>query len=165
MARRPLRTALVLACLLAAGFSLVTRRNEPPARLDGGDPSLLADRLWLQAIPTAPTQHVHAFLILADAPFGIFQKSSAYQATLEVFEHIRDGGDLRLRFPQSGAATAIRFRVSGCATHPPFDLCLELSANPWGGPTRYFGFRDEDGVGASHAALRHRLAHAAVDGP
>ncbi len=165
MARHPLRTSLVVACLLATGFGLFSRRNHAPAGLDGGEADLLADRVWLQAIPTAPTQHIHAFLLLGDAPLGVFQKSSAYQATLEVFEHVRDGADLRMRFPQSGAGETVRFRVKACSEHPPFDLCLDLSKNPWGGPTRYFGFRDEDSAGATHAALRHRLAHAAIDGP
>lgn len=165
MTRRPLRTALVLACLLALALGFLSRRSREPGRLDGGDPTLLTDRVWLEGLPESRTEHKHAMLVMADAPYGVFHKGSAYQASYEVFEHSGRGNSLKLTFPQSGKKAEVATRVTACSDRPPFDLCLQLSSNPWGGPTRYYGFRDEAGAGERVVELHHRLAHAAVDGP
>jgi hypothetical protein len=133
--------------------------------LDGGDPSLLTDRVWLEKMPTAPTQHIHVMLALDEAPLGVFQKGSAYQATLEVFEYRVEDGRIELRFPQSDKKATVRYRARACSDQPPFDLCLELSKNPWGGPTRYYGFADDEAAAAALGELGHRLEHAAIDGP
>lgn len=159
-----MRTKLAVA-VLAAGllYVLWPSGDSKPAALDGGDPSLLADRVWLEAMPTSPTQHVHVFLALADAPLGVFQRASAYQSTLEVFEYVGEGSRLDLRFPQQDRKAELRYRATPCTDHPPFDLCLELASNPWGGPTRYYGFSDERSAPPAIEALHHRLEHAAVE--
>ena len=86
-------------------------------------------------------------LVLADAPYGVFQRGSSYRINLEVFEFLRDANELQVRFPQTGKKATLRYRTTRCSDHPPFDLCLEIDQNPWQGPRRYYGFRDEAGAG------------------
>jgi hypothetical protein len=162
-----MRARVAVVTLIAATLLYVLWPAAEPddSALDGGDPELLADRVWLEAMPTSRTQHVHVLYVLADAPYGVFQRASAYQATLEVFEYIRDRAKLDLRFPQSGKKADVRVRARSCSDHPPFDLCLDLAKNPWGGPTHYYGFRDTDTAPEVVRELGHRLEHAAIDGP
>jgi len=91
----------------------------------------------------------------------------AEQANLEIVEYKADakGSAIKFHFPQTDKEEATRYRVSACSSKAPFDLCLELSRNPWGGPKRYFSFRDQAAAPEMVRALGHRLEHAAVDGP
>ncbi len=46
--------------------------------------------------------------------------------------------------------------MTQCTDLHPFDLCLDMKENPWGGPTRYYGMRDEsdsDSLQRLHRAL------------
>jgi hypothetical protein len=70
----------------------------------------------------------------------------------------RDATSVDLTFPQSNREAKFTFAVRECTDRKPFDLCLSLSSNPWGGPTEYFGFsRPEDEqheLGALSRAVR-----------
>jgi hypothetical protein len=163
MSRQP-RLALLTTSLLAIALAywMWPSRTTHDAMDGGADPALLADRVWIEALPSQPTEQVHAMLVLADAPLGVFQRGSAYQSTLELFEYKRDANRIALRFPQSDKKDGFSFRVRHITDHPPFDLALDVSANPWGGPHTYYGFEDEDGAAARVIApLHHRLAHGA----
>ncbi len=42
-----------------------------------------------------------------------------------------------------------------CDDLPPFDLCLTMSKNPWGGPKKYYSTNDPDS--AALAPFRERI--------
>lgn len=129
-----------LALLGLALVWFVQRRSgdsEGPDQARGGDPALLLDRVWVDSKPEKYTDYTHALLVLSGAPIGLFQKASAYQATTEIFEYKRRDGLLGVLFPQSGTKRETKFRIHECSELPPFDLCLDLAKNPWGGPRRY----------------------------
>ncbi len=88
---------------------------------------------------------------------GIFQRASLYDMRAELFEYRRDGQTLAFTFPQTGKTAKVGFTVSACRAKPPFDLCLDLSENPWGGPKRYFGMRSQDEDDATLRGMRARL--------
>jgi hypothetical protein len=122
----------------------------------GEDPSLLMGRVWIESKPERPTDYTHGAFLLPRPALGIFQRSSAYDFHFERFDYRRDGHALELTFPQTGKTAEITFTVSACNALPPFDLCLDLSDNPWGGPKRYYGMRKQD---EDDAALRGMRAH------
>jgi hypothetical protein len=156
MKRAPTVAVVVVLGLAAAWF--LRRESADDADLARGEsPALLLDRVWVDSKPEKYTDYTQAMLVLGNAPIGIFQKASAYQATMEVFEHRQREGKLGVHFPQSGKKREIRFRVRECNDLPPFDLCLDLSANPWGGPKRYFGLADPDEEQDQLGSLRDRL--------
>jgi hypothetical protein len=158
-----------LVVLAAAGAWYLHRRGDDswnPGEADaarGKDPALLLDRVWVDSKPEKYTDYTHAMIAVSYAPIGLFQKASAYQATVEMFEHTRRDSVLFVQFPQTGKKRETRFRIRECSDLPPFDLCLELSPNPWGGPRRYYGISDPDQERAQLGDLRHQLEHRLVD--
>ncbi len=140
------RRALALAALAVAS-ALVWRAW--PRRV-ASDPSLVDGRLWVDSRPDKHTDYVHAVVFLSDANLGLFERASSYDRRLELFEMTRDSRTVKLTFPQTDRSATFTFSVRECDERKPFDLCLTLSSNPWGGPTAYYGFsRPED----EHEAL------------
>jgi hypothetical protein len=140
---------------LATALIILGGCTPPP----GEDPSLLLGRVWIESEPEKPTDYVHGAFLLPRPALGVFQRSSSYDFHFERFDYRRDGRVLQLTFPQTGKTAEITFTVSACNTLLPFDLCLDLSDNPWGGPKRYFGMRKQD---EDDAALRGMRSHLPV---
>lgn len=167
------RTGLVLLVLLVVAVWWWRRGSsdgaggEAPAVADGGgeDAHLLLDRVWVDSKPEKYTDYAHVMLTLSGAPIGIFQKGSAYRITAEFYEYRRAGNRLVVHFPQTGVKRQVSYRVSRCEDLSPFDLCLDLSENPWGGPRRYYGLSDPDEERALLGGVRHHLEHHLADAP
>jgi hypothetical protein len=163
--RRPGRFALVLFLAVVVAGAWYVRRNrsgrsgQPDSTADvarGEDPSLVLDRLWLDSKPEKYTDYTQYFFILSAAPIGIFQQSSAYK---------RKGDQLLMHFPQTDKNREVSYRIRRCDDLPPFDLCLDLSDNPWGGPRRYYGLADPDQEQELFGARRHLLEHHLAGAP
>jgi hypothetical protein len=167
------RSVAVTLIALAVGGALYIRHRDAsgPAGSDRAlrerkqDPALVLDRVWIDFKPEKYTDYAHAFLAVSYAPIGLFQKASQYQISLELFEFKRRAERLTLRFPQTGTQREIGFSIHACDDLPPFDLCLDLSENPWGGPRRYYGLADPDQESKIVGELRHRLEHALESQP
>ncbi len=126
------------------------------------DPRLAVGRVWIDKKPEKLTDYVHAFLLVDGAPIGLFQMASAYSVRLELFDYRRDGKSLDLEFLQTQKRHKISYKVSRCDDMPPFDLCLTMSKNPYGGPKRYHGMRDQQAETAVLPGLRERMLQAAA---
>lgn len=145
MKKRASRTVWVIALLVLASVAVwrLFAKSDSPAATE--DPGLIDDRVWLETNPEKPTQYVHVAYFIEEADLGIFQRGSSYDMRLELFEFSRNKNAIELTFPQSGRTAKFTFEVKGCSDKRPFDLCLDVSANPWSGPRRYYGFmRKED---------------------
>jgi hypothetical protein len=130
--------------LAGLGAATVLSSCELPGH-KSGDPSLVDRRLWVDSRPDKHTDYVHAAIFLSESNVGVFQRASTYDLHLEIFEMTRDSKTMKVTFPQTGRSAGFTFAVRECDDLKPFDLCLTLSSNPWGGPTRYFAFsRPED---------------------
>jgi hypothetical protein len=164
------RTGLVVVVvvILAAVWWWRRGADQAPdqAALDRGeDPTLLLDRIWIDSKPEKYTDYTHVMLTLSGAPIGIFQKSSAYQVTAEFYEYRRRQNRLMVNFPQTGTRREVSYRVHRCDELSPFDLCLDLSENPWGGPLRYYGLTDPGQEAALLGETRHNLEHHLATAP
>lgn len=149
---------LIVLVLLFLGWKYL--RGRDAERVDaqrGENPALLLDRVWIDSEPKAYTDYVQAMVALSDVPLGVFQKASAYHMTLEIFEFNRSGAKVALRFPQTDSNKKFSYKISACDELPPFDLCLDLNKNPWGGPKRYYGLRDAGSEAAVLGDLADRL--------
>ena len=120
-------------------------RDEPPATV--------FNRIWLEKMPDSPQDYVQGMFALDQQPYGLFQRSSAFDYHFELYEYAHDKGKFKVKFPQSEKKAEFTFTIKGCDV-PPFDLCLTLSENPWGGPTKYYGFRDEEEESAKAPGAR-----------
>ncbi len=135
---------IVILVLIYFGWKWWAGSEADDARAQrGADPSLLLDRVWIDSIPQAYTDYMNVVVALRDHPVGIFQKASSYRVELEIFQFKREGGKVALIFPQTGKKKSFSYKISHCDDLPPFDLCLDIDQNPWGGPRRYYGDSEE----------------------
>ena len=158
MKRRRWLVLGVVACVLIVGFRWWRARTSTgrTATTAGAskaeEPRLILERPWIDRIPEKATEHMNAFLMIDRESLGIFQKGSQYQIFLELFRHKRGGTtakpEVGFMFPQTGKQAKVKYRIWSCDDLDGFDLCLELSKNPWGGPTRYHSAREWEGSGA-----------------
>jgi hypothetical protein len=114
-------------------------------------------RVWAESHPEKPTDYIQAVLVLPRPALGVFSRSSAYDFRIERFDYQREGQTLKLTFPQNGKTAQVTFTVTACNTLPPYDLCLDLSDNPWGGPKHYYGMREQDEDDATLRGMRASL--------
>lgn len=152
-----MKKAMVLALALAGLVVLVRGGGQDDAAPTTGDADLISDRLWVDSKPERYTDYVNALVVIDDVPIGLFQKASAYHMVLEVFEYKRAGNKVALEFPQSKKRRSFRYTVTRCDDLPPFDLCLTVNENPWGGPRRYYSTRDGNAVTPALEALESRI--------
>lgn len=143
--------ALAAAAILAGRWILSGSADEVPAE----DPSLLFHRSWIEKKPEKYTDYAHGLWVGRYWPGGYFERDSAYDHHSERFDYKRDRNKLQIAFPQTGRTAEFTFEIKACDAAPPFDLCLDLSKNPWGGPERYYGFRHVDDE-AKHLGDRRR---------
>jgi hypothetical protein len=109
------------------------------------DESQLDGRVWVEARPDKLTDYVHSAFFFSRANFGVFERASAYDLRMEFCDLSKKDGKLKLFFPQTKKSAETTFTVKDCSDKAPFDLCLDIADNPWGGPKRYYGFaREED---------------------
>ena len=127
-------------------------------------PSLLFHRSWVEKKPEKYTDYVQGMWVGAYWPVGYFERDSAYDMHAEQFDYKRDRNKLQIVFPQTGRAAEFTFEVRACDATPPFDLCLDISKNPWGGPERYYGFRHLDDE-AKHLGDRRARSEARAKRP
>lgn len=152
---------VILAILVLAYLAWRYLGGGGDARQQAESPDLAVNRVWVDSQPEKYTDKVNAFLMVDYARLGVFQEASQYTGRFDIFEYRRQGGNVDLKFPQDGRTGVIEVTVTECAELHPFDLCLDMKANPWGGPTRYYGMRRED---ESDSLQRlHRALEASVD--
>ena len=172
--RHPGRLAFVLFLAVVVAGAWYVRRNrgggsgQSDSKADaarGEDPSLVLDRLWMDSKPEKYTDYTQYFFVISAAPIGVFQQSSAYRTVAELIEYKRKGDRLLMHFPQSDKSREVAYRIRHCDDLPPFDLCLDLSENPWGGPRRYYGLADPDQEHALFGGQRHLLEHHIAGAP
>ena len=148
----PLLALLAYLGFRSLGGSPEAVRDEPP--------ETLFNRIWLEKVPDKPTDYVQGAFLLSEQPFGAFQRASSFDFHVELFEYDRSGKQLKLVFPQTDKTSKITFTIASCS-EPPFDLCLTLSDNPWGGPKKYYGFKDDtDGQKKLHGAGQDMVTRA-----
>ncbi len=104
-----------------------------------------------------------AAFVIDQQPFGAFQRASSWDYHFELFEYDQDGAKLKVTFPQTNKKAAFSYTIKGCDV-PPFDLCLTLTENPWGGPTKYYGFKDSDSESRTFPGARERARVRILDG-
>jgi hypothetical protein len=132
---------VVLVVVLALAWWLWPARHTATATHE--DPSLVVGRAWLDKAPKGPRDVINVLLFAPDAPLGLVHQGSAYDFRTQLFDWRRERDTLDLMMLQSEKRMKLRVHVDACSDQPPFDLCLTLSANPWGGPKKLYGMRNQ----------------------
>lgn len=137
--RRQLIAALGLTVVVGAFAGCSCSEGDTAAE----DPSMLAGRVWFEKKPERPEDLIHHLFVAKRPARGVFARASAYQVNLEIFEYERDKEKVRLVFPQDARKKAFDFKITACDVDE-FELCLELSDNPWSGPKKYYAMREAE---------------------
>lgn len=152
------RKIALVAVAAVAGYAVLRSFGGGPATSDKEeDPTLLVDRAWVDSAPEKYTDYVQATYFTSRSPIGVFQKASAYDFRFELFKFKRDARKVQFTFPQTGKTAEVSFTIKACSDLPPFDLCLEMSENPWGGPKRYHAMREQEDSAAKLGGVRDGL--------
>lgn len=134
----------------------------------GGEPvppsnRLLADRIWIDHVPRSDKDTINVFAVVTEHAAGVFQATSQWRGSFEVFRFEANGADLRLLYPQTGDREAVRAKAKRC-TEQKMDFCLEIEGASRGVKKYYSreGWeirpgRDLDAVKQRVEALRAQL--------
>jgi len=160
------KKTMVLGGLLAAGLvwgllRWTAERGMPDARDDAtADPgaAIFYDRLWVDSFPENPRDDLELFVAITENPIGIFDKSSTWRGTWELFRHGAQGdGVIELLYPQTGKKERAKYHAWRC-TEGGFDFCLDLKGSSHG-VTHYHSLEGwEIGALATADAIRARAA-------
>jgi hypothetical protein len=152
-AKRVMTAAMLGALVLLAwrgarcafGAGDVSALDEDPKAIDG--------RFWVEKRPEKYTEYVQGAFFVSRANFGVFERASSYDVRFEFAELTRKDTTMNVSFPQTGKSGRFTYKVTSCSVLPPFDLCLDISENPWGGPRRYYGFSKPENEAKELGAL------------
>jgi len=107
--------------------------------LDGSDPGLVLDRLWVDRLPERPKDTINVFAAVTEQPIGVFQFASQWKGGFELFNYTASGSELRLVYPQTDEKEKVKVRAWKCK-QGEMDYCLEL-AGASRGVKRYYSQR------------------------
>jgi len=158
--RRRTKWTKILVVVALAGVAFYLGSRWLTSTDDDDDQALVFDRTWMTEVPERETDFLHGLVVLRAHPYGAFYKASSWRMEQEVFEYRTSDQTFDIRFPQSGRQAKLSTSVRRCDDHPPFDLCLTLDQNPWGGPTSFYGFLDDEEEEAMQG--RHGRARTAL---
>jgi len=98
------------------------------------------DRLWVDHLPKSETDTFELFAAVTEQPMGIFQSTSAWKGSFEIFRYEPAGdGKAVLFYPQNKQKERVSYRASACS-EKGFDFCMELSGASRGA-RRYYSQR------------------------
>ena len=128
------KALLVLALLGAAGYTTYKVTHGSVATTDGT--SLALDRIWIDHLPSNETDTIQVFVALTEQPFGVFSQTSSWRGAYEGFQYEKDGGKLRIVYPQTGEKETAKLTATRCSERG-MDFCLEITGASRG-VTRYY---------------------------
>jgi hypothetical protein len=86
---------------------------------------LLADRIWIDHVPRNDRDTINVFAMVSKRAAGVFQATSQWRGSYEVFRYEAEGAEVRLVFPQTGEREAVHAKARRC-TEARMDFCLEI---------------------------------------
>jgi hypothetical protein len=149
------KAILVLGLMAAAGFGVWRWRGWAPEPKH--DAKLVLDRIWIDHVPRNDRDVIQVFAALSEEAFGVFNATSQWRGSFEVFRHETRGDEIRAMYPQTGDREKIRAKATRCDERE-MDYCLELSGASRG-VKKYYSRKgwEIDGKTSVHK-LRHRIA-------
>jgi hypothetical protein len=119
-----MKKLLVLVLVTAAAVSVWKLRSHHEATTKS-DADLVVNRIWLDHLPRSDKDVINVFAAITEEPFGVFQATSAWKGSFELFRYEGHGEELRIIYPQTNEREKVRARARRCSEHD-MDYCLEL---------------------------------------
>jgi len=128
------KLVLGVVALGALGYGVVHWRAAAPSR--PAHTELVENRVWIDHMPRTERDTIQVFLTLGDDSMGVFQQSSVWKGSYELFQYEAHGSELRAVFPQTGERETMKAKATECSQNG-FDYCLELSGGSRGAKRYY----------------------------
>jgi hypothetical protein len=131
-----MKKVLIVAALAALAYGGVRMLwghgdEAAPAEAVATDDRLALDRLWVDHMPRNERDVFHLFAAITEEPIGIFQATSVWKGSFEMFRYEAHGDELRILFPQDGSREKTKVKATACSTRD-WDYCLEISGSSRG---------------------------------
>jgi hypothetical protein len=144
-----MRKLLLVALVAAAAIAWWRWPSSEPAR---GGQALFYDRIWIDHLPRGETDAVQIFAALRREPLGVFQETTRWKGSFEIFIHEpRGDGEAVFTFPQRRDRERTRYSATACNARG-FEFCLELRGSSRG-VRRYYSKKGWEIQAATAAAL------------
>lgn len=100
------------------------------------DRTIVRDRFWIDHLPRNERETVKTFALMSKNAAGVFNDTSMWRGSYELFRYEMNGDEIRMEFPQTGDRDRVRARAWRC-NERGMDFCLELSGSSRG-TKRYY---------------------------
>ena len=120
------KSLLILGLVVVGALALV--RWKMGGDGDVSEPGLVFDRVWIDQVPSKPTDTANGFAAITRQPLGIFQSASQYKGSFEIFSYKATGDELRIVYPQTDDKEKVKVRAWKCKERD-MDYCLEVSGS------------------------------------
>jgi hypothetical protein len=117
---------LILGLVIVGAWAIVRWAGDGSKSLDGSDPRLVLNRVWIDRIPEKPKDTANLFATISRQKIGVFQSGSQYKGGYELFNFTAVGGELRIVYPQTDQTEMVTARAWKCREEH-MDYCLELA--------------------------------------
>jgi hypothetical protein len=98
------------------------------------------NRIWLSHLPQHERDKFDLVAFIHDDKIGIFQDTSAFQGSYDVFGYSGGSGTVTLHMLQDNKKVKATYTATKCNVKN-FDYCLEIKGTPRG-PVRYYSQED-----------------------
>jgi hypothetical protein len=128
---------IFIIILVLAAYLLWRWWNSDKAGTADRGGQLVYDRLWVDHLPKDDRDEINVFAAISDEPIGIFQATSMWRGSFELFRYENKGdGKIVITYPQTRDKERAAYRAKPC-NEKGFDFCMELDGASRG-VKRYF---------------------------
>jgi hypothetical protein len=120
------KVLLIAGVVIVAAWAIARSTGGGSNTLDGSDPSLVLNRIWIDQIATQPRDTANAFATITRERVGAFWSGSQYKGGYELFNFTSVGGELLIVYPQTEQKETVKARAWRCREQN-MDYCLELT--------------------------------------
>ncbi len=153
-----MKKLLFFIILVIAAYFVWRWWHSPDAASADRGQKLVYDRLWVDHVPKSETDTIQLFVAITEEPLGIFQQTSSWRGSFELFRYEPAGdGKATLLYPQTKEKERVAYRAAACS-EKGFDFCLELSGASRG-TKRYFSQKGWEVGGKDFRAHAAELVH------
>ena len=121
----------LLVVLLVVGTAVAAWRWRSDS-VETTDSKLVFNRLWIDHMPRNDKDTIQVFAAITEEPLGIFQATSVWKGSFEMFVYEASGEEIRMVFPQTNERAKVKAKARTCDDKRDMDYCLELDGSSRG---------------------------------
>ena len=121
----------LLILVLAVGATFGAWRWRSAGDAHATDSKLAFNRIWIDHMPRNDKDVINLFVLIDSDAVGVFQATSAWKGSYEIFRYEANGDEVRMVFPQNNEKSKAKVSARKCSDKG-FDYCLDLDGSSRG---------------------------------